>query len=74
MIILTGAAGFIGSNLLKALNYSNIDDIVIVEDLINNKNKLENLKGTNFKELISIENFWEWYKTNKNSQIDSIII
>ena len=73
MIILTGAAGFIGSNLLKALNCSNIDDIVIVEDLINNKNRLENLKGRNFKELISIENFWEWYKTNKNSKIDSII-
>ena len=33
MIIITGGAGFIGSNLLKALNDKNLNDILVVEEL-----------------------------------------
>ena len=33
MILLTGAAGFIGSNILKALNDQGRDDIICVDDL-----------------------------------------
>ncbi|MEY4756587.1 MAG: hypothetical protein RJA34_1485, partial [Pseudomonadota bacterium] len=32
-IVVTGAAGFIGSNLIKGLNARGIDDIIAVDDL-----------------------------------------
>ena len=35
MIVVTGAAGFIGSNLVKALNARGIEDIVAVDNLAN---------------------------------------
>lgn len=35
MIIVTGAMGFIGSNLIKALNQNGIDEILAVDDLTN---------------------------------------
>ena len=33
MIIVTGGAGFIGSNIVKKLNERGIDDILVVDDL-----------------------------------------
>lgn len=42
MIIVTGAAGFIGSNLIAALNARGIDDILAVDNLSNGQ-KMRNL-------------------------------
>jgi len=47
MIILTGAAGFIGSVLLKALNDRGIDDVLAV-DTLGSKGKFMNLRGKQF--------------------------
>ena len=38
MIIVTGGAGFIGSNIVKALNDRGRTDILIVDDLTDNHN------------------------------------
>ena len=43
MIIITGGAGFIGSNLLKALNDKNLNDILVVEELDRFEKKFNNL-------------------------------
>ena len=32
-IVVTGAAGFIGSNLIKGLNARGVDDVIAVDDL-----------------------------------------
>lgn len=37
MIIVTGGAGFIGSNIVKKLNERGIDDILVVDDLTDRK-------------------------------------
>jgi len=42
MIIVTGGAGFIGSNLVKALNASGHNDIVVVDDMTDGK-KYQNI-------------------------------
>lgn len=47
MIIVTGGAGFIGSNLIKALNKNGFDDIYIFDRIFPSKKK--NLKNLNFK-------------------------
>jgi ADP-L-glycero-D-manno-heptose 6-epimerase len=47
MILLTGAAGFIGSNVLQALNDQGRDDIICVDDLTNGA-KCRNLVGKKF--------------------------
>jgi len=41
MIIITGGAGFIGSNLLKALNDKNLNDILVVEELGSLRKKVQ---------------------------------
>jgi len=63
MIIITGAAGFIGSNLLKKLNNEGYHDIVLVDDFSNSlKNK--NIEGKIYTEKIAREHFFEWLKSH----------
>lgn len=47
MLLLTGAAGFIGSNVLRALNDLGRDDIICADDLTNGV-KCQNLAGKKF--------------------------
>jgi len=56
MIIVTGGAGFIGSNIVKAFNKRSFADILIVDDLKNGK-KISNLNELNFKDYIDKHDF-----------------
>ncbi|MCK4663778.1 MAG: ADP-glyceromanno-heptose 6-epimerase [Bacteroidales bacterium] len=63
MIIVTGAAGFIGSNLVRKLNDENFKDIVVVDDFSDiEKNK--NLDNKIFSHKIDREKFIEWIGKN----------
>ena len=44
MIIVTGGAGFIGSNIVKGLNDRGRDDILVVDNLTNMV-KFKNIQG-----------------------------
>ena len=44
MIIVTGGAGFIGSNIVKGLNERGRDDILVVDNLTNMV-KFKNIQG-----------------------------
>ena len=57
MIIVTGGAGFIGSNLVKYLNLQDEEDIYIVDDLI--PEKVGNLLGLKFVKFFTIESFFQ---------------
>jgi ADP-L-glycero-D-manno-heptose 6-epimerase len=46
MIIVTGGAGFIGSNIVKGLNDRGITDILVVDDLED---------GTKFRNIVDLE-------------------
>lgn len=56
MIAVTGAAGFIGSRLIKHLNDNGITDIIAVDDL-SDGHKFKNLKGLDFAHYIDKDNF-----------------
>lgn len=65
MIIITGAAGFIGSCLVKKLNDEKTNNIILVDDF-NNKEKNKNLDGKLFSKKIDRESFIIWLKENHN--------
>ncbi len=59
MIIVTGAAGFIASNLIKRLNDDGFKHIIAV-DKFDNPLKNKNLKGLKIAEKVDRNNFFEW--------------
>ncbi|MBP2667094.1 MAG: hldD [Firmicutes bacterium] len=56
MIVVTGGAGFIGSNLVKTLNDRGIDDILIVDHL-KDSSKMENMRGLKFFDYLDKSRF-----------------
>lgn len=64
MIIVTGGAGFIGSNIVKALNDRGIDDIIVVDNLENGK-KMLNIANLDIADYISREDFIQAIKDDK---------
>lgn len=69
MIVVTGGAGFIGSNLVKKINKISNEDILIVDD-VSNEHKKNNLKDTNYVDIISKNNFLKKVKTD--SQLKNV--
>jgi ADP-L-glycero-D-manno-heptose 6-epimerase len=63
MIIVTGGAGFIGSNIVRALNRRGIDDILLVDNLKNGK-KVVNIADLNISDYIESDLFLEKIKAN----------
>ncbi len=63
MIIITGGAGFIGSNIIRELNRRNIFDIIIVDNL-DHPLKISNINDLNFKKIINIEKMHSWLQQN----------
>ncbi len=63
MIIVTGGAGFIGSNLVYKLNELGKREIIIFDNL--NKLKKKNLKNLKFKKLYFKDEIFNFLKINK---------
>jgi ADP-L-glycero-D-manno-heptose 6-epimerase len=63
MIIVTGAAGFIGSCLITRLNQDKFNYIIAVDDFsFPEKNK--NLEGKNILDRVERDHFFEWLERN----------
>src|ERR1035441_4629744 len=56
MLIVTGGAGFIGSNLVHELNAHGITDILVVDNLANAK-KFQNLLGARYVDYMDKQQF-----------------
>ena len=63
MIVVTGAAGFIASNLVQKLNSEGYKDIILVDDFSNTK-KNENLKDLIFSDKVHRNDFFAWFEQN----------
>jgi ADP-L-glycero-D-manno-heptose 6-epimerase len=64
MIVITGAAGFIASNLISKLNEEGFKDLVLVDDF-SRSDKVLNYHGKIFKKLINRDVFDQWLITNQ---------
>lgn len=63
MIVVTGAAGFIGSYVTGYLNRKGLTDLVLV-DAFNNTSKQPNLTGKQFSKQIERDTFINWFDQN----------
>lgn len=59
MLIITGGAGFIGSNLVTALNDRGRDDLMVVDSFQNGR-KLRNLVDCDLWDVVNKDRFQEW--------------
>lgn len=64
MIIITGAAGFIGSCLVGKLNKENFTDLILVDDF-SDPEKMKNLEGKKYSQKIHRDDFIQWLKENQ---------
>ena len=72
MIIITGAAGFIGSVLLGKLNQEKIENIILVDDF-SNLQKQANYQHKKYQQKIDREDFFTWCENQENiKEIDFI--
>jgi ADP-L-glycero-D-manno-heptose 6-epimerase len=63
MIIITGAAGFIGSCLVEKLNSEGYFDLVLVDDFSDDQQN-KNFEGKRFSKQVERGEFIEWLKEN----------
>ncbi len=70
MIIVTGGAGFIGSNLVKELNNRGRNDILVVDDLSNGK-KFSNLATCDILDYMDKEDF-QTFIMDEEAPVDEI--
>lgn len=59
MIVITGAAGFIGSCLVSKLNENSITNLVLADDF-SNPIKFKNTEGKNFTEKVERAQLFDW--------------
>ncbi len=65
-LIVTGAAGFIGSNLARRLNTEGYNNLILVDNF-DNAVKNKNLEGLNFTQKIDRDQFIEWITENSEA-------
>ena len=63
MIVITGAAGFIGSSLVRKLNDEGFYDLVLVDDF-SRAEKKNNLEGKRYTSTVDRENLSSWLQQN----------
>ncbi|MFI5156535.1 MAG: ADP-glyceromanno-heptose 6-epimerase [Chitinophagales bacterium] len=69
-IVITGAAGFIGSCLTEYLNYRGYANLILVDDF-GREDKRKNWEGKKYMEKIERESFFEWL-FEKKPRVDFI--
>ena len=66
MIIVAGAAGFIGSCLVSKLNQEGFTDLILGDEF-DSAEKMKNLEGKKYSQKIHRDEFIQWLKENQRS-------
>jgi ADP-L-glycero-D-manno-heptose 6-epimerase len=70
-IVVTGAAGFIGSNIVKGLNARGIDDIIAVDDL-RDGDKFRNLADLQIADYVDVDDFYELFAEGAYGEVEAV--
>jgi ADP-L-glycero-D-manno-heptose 6-epimerase len=70
-IVVTGAAGFIGSNIIAGLNARGIDDIIAVDDL-KQGDKFRNLADLKIADYQDADTFYDAFASGQFGQIEAV--
>jgi ADP-L-glycero-D-manno-heptose 6-epimerase len=70
-IVVTGAAGFIGSNLIKGLNARGINEIIAVDDL-SEGDKFRNLADLQIADYVDADDFYELFGERAYGQVEAV--
>jgi len=71
-IIVTGAAGFIGRNIVQELNQRGYHNLILV-DLLGTDEKWKNLRGLRFEDILTPDDFLALVNSGKLGKTESII-
>jgi ADP-L-glycero-D-manno-heptose 6-epimerase len=70
-IVVTGAAGFIGSNIIAGLNARGLDDIIAVDDLTQG-DKFRNLADLRIADYIDAGTFYDEFAEGRYGQVEAV--
>lgn len=70
-IVVTGAAGFIGSNIVKGLNARGIDDIIAVDDLTQG-DKFRNLADLRIADYVDADEFYGIFADGGFGKVEAV--
>jgi len=70
-VVVTGAAGFIGSNIVKGLNARGIDDIIAVDDM-SQGDKFRNLADLKIADYVDLDDFYPLFNEGAYGQVDAV--
>lgn len=70
-IVVTGAAGFIGSNIIQGLNARGIEDIIAVDDLTQG-DKFRNLADLSILDYVDAGTFYDEFASGHYGQIEAV--
>ncbi|HET7863079.1 MAG TPA: ADP-glyceromanno-heptose 6-epimerase [Burkholderiaceae bacterium] len=71
-VVVTGAAGMIGSNLVHGLNALGVDDVIAVDDLTDGP-KYRNLLGTRISDYFDRGEFYERFARGDFGRVDAVL-
>ncbi|HRZ42004.1 MAG TPA: ADP-glyceromanno-heptose 6-epimerase [Bacteroidales bacterium] len=70
MIVVTGAAGFIGSCMVNKLNNKGFSSLVVVDDF-SREDKMKNLQGKAVSAFVHRNDFFSWFDEN-HDQVEAV--
>lgn len=71
-VVVTGAAGMIGSNIVHGLNAVGIDDVIAVDDLTDGP-KYRNLLGAQLSDYFDRSEFYQRFTRGEFGQVDAVL-
>ena len=70
-VVVTGAAGFIGANIVKGLNARGIDDIIVVDDL-SQGDKFRNIVDLKIADYVDLDDFYPNFEEGYYGKVEAV--
>lgn len=70
-VVVTGAAGFIGANIVRGLNARGIDDIIVVDDL-SQGDKFRNFADLKIADYVDLDDFYPNFEEGHYGKVEAV--